>query len=384
MLKEIVGLFGLLAIGTLGYLSPMFKPFPKPTGKFAVGTLVLEFTDAHRKEEFSENPDDFRRLVIRAFYPADVSLDSEQFPYLGAKKPYYQKFIATLYNIPDAIAQLLLRGIGTHTYINPPLDKDKDTYPVVLFSHGLLGLPSDTSLSILENIASNGYIVFAIDHSYLNALTLFEDGSMATSLKLSAEFNKMSVKEQYAFQSKAIEIYKNDMRFIIDQLEILNATPESKFFRRLNLGQIAVMGHSAGGTASIEFCRDDHRCGAAIDLDGWYDQTIGDQPINKPLLLLFGSKSLEVSEPSAEYLKRKELTRDQYFEREKNIAEHRKKLCSVPSCSFVIIPDATHNDFGDEIFFKWPLRSWQEADAYRTNAAINDHIITFLNRSFAS
>ena len=140
------------------------------------------------------------------------------------------------------------------------------------------------------------------------------------------------------------------------------------------------MGHSAGGTASIEFCRSDNRCKAAIDLDGWYDQAIGLEPINKPLLLMFGSKSLEVSEPTSEYLKRKELTREQYFEREKNVDEHIKKLCSVPTCSFVIIPNASHGDFDDEMFIKWPLRSWNEVEPYTTIALINGHIVQFLNK----
>ena len=63
----------------------------------------------------------------------------------------------------------------------------------------------------------------------------------------------------------------------------------------------------------------DKRCKAAIDLDGWYDHIIGMQPLGKPLLLIFGSKSIEIAEPTADYLKRKEITREQYYEREKSI-----------------------------------------------------------------
>ena len=80
---------------------------------------------------------------------------------------------------------------------------------------------------------------------------------------------------------------------------------------------------------------------------------------------------MKLAEPTPEYLKRKELTREQYYEREKNIQEHKEKLCSAPNCSMVIIPDATHGDFGDEMFIKWPLRSWNAVEPYKTIGIIN-------------
>ncbi len=107
---------------------------------------------------------------------------------------------------------------------------------------------------------------------------------------------------------------------------------------------------------------------------------IGHEPINKPLLLVFAEKSLEVSEPTPEYLKRKELTREGYFERERTIKEHREKLCSLPTCSMIIIPDATHGDFGDEMFIKWPLRSWNAVEPYKTIGTTNTHIVNFFDK----
>jgi len=380
MFKSITLISIALVIGGLWYVSPIFKLFPKPSGPHSVGTIVVELTDINRKETFLGSPDEIRTLVARIFYPSKQGDNFEKYPYLGNKMPYYQKFVASYYHIPECIAKLFLRGIDTHSYINAPVAHEQSAYPVVLFSHGLLGLPSDIHLILLENLASHGYIVVAIDHPYLNALTLFADGRVTSSLSLSEQFNKMSQTEQKEFQTKAIDVYKADMKFVIDELTKLNEDQNSIVYHRLDLNRIAAMGHSAGGTASIEFCRNDNRCKAAIDLDGWYDQVIGKEPINKPLMLMFGSKSLEVSEPTPEYLKRKELTREQYYEREKNIKEHREKLCSIPMCSFVVIPDASHSDFDDEMFIKWPLRSWNEVDAYKTIALINSNIIGFLKK----
>ena len=364
--------------GGLWYASPIFKPFPKPTGTFSVGTTVIELTDTSRKELYSENPAENRILSVRFFYPAKLTSSDKKYPYLGTKMPYYEQHISSQYHLTHATSKLLLRNISTHSFINAPLATTQNNYPVILFSHGLLGYPSDAYLTILENLASHGYIVAGIDHPYFNGLTLYANGKVVTEQKLSNSFNKMSQVEQKKFLSEAIEIYKADMKFVIDELAKLNQDQSSIFYNHLDLNRIAAMGHSAGGTASIEFCRSDNRCKAAINLDGWYDHVIGHEPINKPLLLVFAEKSIEVTEPTPEYLKRKELTREHYYEREKNIKEHKERLCSVPTCSMIIIPGATHSDFDDLMFLKWPFREWSAVEPYKTIALVNNYIIKFL------
>ncbi len=329
---------------------------------------------------YSENPDETRSLVVRFFYPAQRTENLEKYSYLGKKMPYFQQHITSQYHLTNATSKLLFRNIETHSFTNAPIAAEQQSYPVILFSHGLLGYPTDTSITILENLASHGYIVAGIDHPYFNGLTLYANGKVVTEKKLSNSFNKMSQAEQKKFLSEAIEIYKADMKFLIDEFAKLNENQNSIFYHHIDLDRIAAMGHSAGGTASIEFCRSDNRCKAAIDLDGWYDHIIGQEPINKPLLLVFAEKSIEVTEPTPEYLKRKELTREQYYEREKNIKEHKERLCSVPTCSMIIIPSATHGDFDDLMFLKWPLRSWSAAEPYKTIAIINEHNIKFLDR----
>lgn len=378
MLKT-VGL-STIGLGLLGlwYCCPAFKAFPKPTGTYEVGTTSLELSDTSRKEIYSENPDEKRKLSIRFFYPASLTGSDKLYPYLGKKMPYFQQYMANEYQLPYAATKLLFDNITTHAYENPPLADTNKKYPVVLFSHGLLGFPSDTSAVILENLASHGYIVAAIDHPYFNGLTLYQNGQVVTSQKLSNEFNKMRWPQQKEFQTQAIEIYKTDFKFALNELAKLSADSSSIFYNRLDLDHIAVMGHSAGGTASIEFCRIDGRCKAAINLDGWYDQVIGNEPIKQPLLLIFAEKSLEISEPSPEYLKRKELTHEQYFEREENIIQHRKKLCDAPNCKTVIIPGATHSDFEDTMLLKWPFRAWNSADAYEILKQVNENIVAFL------
>lgn len=380
MLKKL----GIIVIATLIaillYISPIFKPFPLPTGPFEVGTTSIELMDQSRKGLYTDNPDEPRTIVVRFFYPTDNIQNRKTYPYFGQKRPYFQKLIAEHFGIPAILSKLFLRNITTHSYIDAPLSEKYSSYPIVVFSHGGLSLPSDTYIALLENLASHGYIVAALDHPYLNAITLYKSGKVVSSQKLTERFNAMSHQEQKLFLQKMIGVYKADLAFVIDELTKLNDDRRSIFYKHIDLNHIAAMGHSAGGTAAIEFCRTDKLCKAAIDLDGWYDHVIGQEPLHKPLLLMFGSKSLEITEPTAEYLKRKKLTREQYYEREKKIAEHMKTLCSNPTCSFVVIPAATHNDFSDEIFIKWPLRPGNAIDPYKTIATINDYVVQFLHK----
>jgi len=375
-----VFIVSFLIIG-ICYIAPIIKLFPKLTGKYFVGSEKLYFIDGQRKELFSHNINDQRILTGHIFFPTENIIGLKRIQYLSDKIPFLKKSLAVFWRIPEWLTHLFFSNVSTNAYLSASLSESKSRYPVVLFSHGLLGLPSDAYLVILEELASHGYIVIGIDHSYFNLITVFPDGSFASSKKLTAEFEKLLPGEQNEFQAKAIGIYKTDIKFVLDQLATVNQDPASKFYRRLDLEKVCVMGHSAGGTASIELCRNDVRCKAAINLDGWYDHIIGAEPIQQPLLLLFGSKSIEVVEPTAEYLKKKQLTKELYFECEQKISEHRKRLCAVQNCSMIILPNVSHGDFGDGILLKWPLRALNDADSYQTILTINKHILEFLDKN---
>lgn len=380
MIKSLALFLFCILITIIWYISPIMKPFSKLSGKYQVGSNVLYFIDRKRLETFSEKSDDKRIIVGHIFFPIDNISNLKKMRYLGDKMPVFQKIFSKHYSIPKWLTKIFFRNILTNTYLNGSISQTKSKYPVILFSHGLLGLPSDMYLTLLENLANHGYIAIGIDHSYLNLITIHPNGEIISSENLAKKFEKMSPDEQKEFQNEAIDIYKDDIKFVLDELEKINWDKNSQFYDRLDLKNICVMGHSAGGTASIEVCRGDNRCKAAIDLDGWYDQVIGHEPLTQPLLLLFGSKSIEVNEPTLKYLERKQLTREQYFEREKKIADHRKELCSVPQCLLQILPNISHGDFGDEVLLKWPLRSWNEPASYETILVINEAIVEFLNK----
>lgn len=362
---------------------PIIKRYPRPTGNYAIGTTALELKDPFRRELYSKTSSDTRNLMIRLWYPKHrSSLNSIYFSFGDELLPIASQF-SYKYGFPQWLSVLMLSNIKTHADVNASVSKDKKSYPVILFSHGLFGSTRDLYVSIIEDLVSHGFIVVAIGHPYFEMATVYPDGRVVTDQELSAQFEKMTPQEeQPLFLTEAIGVYKADIRFVLDQLELLNKNPKSIFYTRLDLHRIGIVGHSAGGTAAIETCRVDSRCKAAINLDGWYDHVIGWEPLKVPLLMLFaGAEPTEISEPTAEYLKRKHLTREQYFDRERTIAQHKRQLCSaVSGCEMRYLPGTGHGDSGDWNLMKWPLRSWNAPNPYEIHRKINDYILAFLSK----
>lgn len=375
-------LIAAVAIGLYATFFPIIKPFPELTGLYKVGVVTLYTEDVSRKETLAEIEGDqgYWQLTLHVWYPANINNVGKPTEYLRGKMPFLRQAFGMQYPTLAPFVNCLLKDMHTHACRDAEVLHERQKYPVVIFSHGLLGMPSDAHVVTLEELASHGFIVVAIDHTYLNLATINAQGALISSAALSTQFQSMSSKQQMQFQSMAIEVYKADIRHILDVLEWYNNDANSTFYHKLDLEHVGVMGHSAGGTAAIEVSRTEPRIKACVDLDGWYDHVIGWEPMKVPTLLLFGSISREVSEPTKEYLERKQLTREQYYEREQCIEEHMQHICDGKDCTMQIVEKASHGDFSDEVLFKWPLRRWNARESYGLIREINGAIIAFLRK----
>ena len=89
-----------------------------------------------------------------------------------------------------------------------------------------------------------------------------------------------------------------DVCFVLDQLEILENSQESIFYKRLDKEHIGIFGQSLGGSTAITTRRRDKRIKAAVDMDGSLfgkDATI---PFDKPIMFLIAGETLKLFEPS--------------------------------------------------------------------------------------
>src|SRR4029453_13142471 len=71
-----------------------------------------------------------------------------------------------------------LEGVKTHARLDAPVLKESSPWPVVLFSPGNR-VPRSLSTLFVEDLASRGFVVAAIDHPYSVAIVVFPDGRVA-------------------------------------------------------------------------------------------------------------------------------------------------------------------------------------------------------------
>ncbi len=282
--------FGLAAL--VPALLPVFE-LPKPSGNLRVGTTRFSMLDASRPETFTADPSDKRELLVQAWYPAEPHADSVPERFWGK---------------PHEIAGRLARGLGlpaflfdhfalveTHSHPDAPLANRRPSYPVLVFSHGYnQGIPTQNTVQ-MEELASHGYVVFSIGHSYESLALIHPDGrivtvseeqmrraggqlrgagSMIQKLMASQDPAERAdllrqIAEAGSVLNESVAIWVQDTRFVLDELSRLNGEEEPRGFAgRLDLTRVGVFGMSFGGTVATDVCLTDSRCRAGINLDG--------------------------------------------------------------------------------------------------------------------
>src|SRR5690606_22282696 len=106
--------------------------------------------------------------------------------------------------------------------------------PVLVYSPGD-GYNALFSSSLLEEIASHGYVVVGLDHSYNALLTTLADGQVVIRPEEGIDESEAGFATRIA-----------DVEFVIDQLAQLNSS-DALLQGSLNLGQMGLIGHSFGG-----------------------------------------------------------------------------------------------------------------------------------------
>src|SRR5260221_2902084 len=79
MVRKIVAMATLVVMLTLlssgdvrgAFAQTAANPFPAPTGPYKIGTVIRQWVDKSRDEDFTEAPDDKRQLLVQFWYPAD-------------------------------------------------------------------------------------------------------------------------------------------------------------------------------------------------------------------------------------------------------------------------------------------------------------------------
>lgn len=254
-----------LAAIALGLLLPVFE-LPKPSGPYSVGTQDLHFVDAKRPELFTVGKNDVRELMVRVWYPAWARFNRTPQPYW----PEAHKIAAPIldrFKVPNfGLDHLAL--VKTHSYLGLPVADNMDQFPVLIFSHGYGGSEFAHNQTQMEELASHGYIIFSINHTYECWGTVFPDGRVVSEDEY--VFNQMGGLTDWSMDlDDQFSTWVADTTFILDQLNLVQSGKvKSAVTGRLALDKIGIFGVSFGGATAVETCLIDARCKAGANLDG--------------------------------------------------------------------------------------------------------------------
>jgi len=214
-------------------------------------------------------------------------------------------------------------SVLTHAVVQAPFAASLRRSPALIFSPGG-DMISELYTSQLEDMASHGYVVAAITHSYDGFLTVFPDGSHV------AYYGKRWPR-QPSLEGEAnlnqLEWHADDIRVVLDELG--RAPSTLAFSGRLDLAHVGVFGHSFGGIAAAHACQKNERIKACLNQD-W---AVAIQPyfpdawgwgMDQPFMLI--ERARRTGPPSDEELAKMRLTRERVNEMHKRPEANRDRV----------------------------------------------------------
>lgn len=200
---QAIGLTLLIAVATLpAVVFPQHQGLAI-TGEYQVATANYTYTDSARVETYSHGGAN-RRLTVGLWYP----------------------------------------------------QVEQGRYPLVVFSHGGFGVKTSNE-TLYKELASHGYVVCAIDHTYQCLYTTDVDGHMTLldrgyMQECNAEDARADRQQSFAYYQEWMGIRTGDINFVIEYILAEAAQPDAAaVYRLVDTRRLGVMGHSLGGAAAL-------------------------------------------------------------------------------------------------------------------------------------
>lgn len=175
----------------------------QPTGSYPVATAVYTLTDTTRVETYTTTGES-RKITIAMWYPQGAD----------------------------------------------------GKYPLVIFSHGAFGIKSSNE-SLYRELASHGYVVCSLDHTYQALFTKDQSGHTTWinrhyMQEISREDARTDPELSFTLYQKWMKLRMDDLNVVIDDiLEQARQVEADPVYRLIDTTRIGVMGHSLGGSAAL-------------------------------------------------------------------------------------------------------------------------------------
>ena len=160
-------------------------------------------------------------------------------------------------------------------------------FPLVVFSHGAFGY-YQSNFSTYAELASNGYVVAALDHPHHAFFTkdssgkvIIVDMKFITDAVELSNAEKMSENEAFLLSQNWMKLRTEDVNLVLDTIKVdkesnslsINWVTDNNLeiqdvISKIETGKIGLMGHSMGGATAVALGRERDDIDAVIDLDG--------------------------------------------------------------------------------------------------------------------
>jgi predicted dienelactone hydrolase len=275
-----LGIIWLVGAAALPALLPVPQPLP-PTGPYGVGSRIYHLVDQERPEPYSDVVD-HRELMVQIWYPGEIDADSVRAPFID-RIDVAGPAIANRLNLPSFLLNHL-NLVRTHAYLEAPIVPD-GPYPLLIFSHGLAGIRAQNT-SLMQHLASHGYVVAAIDHPYANVITVYPDDRIAF-------YNKDAVmpssEDLVTSGTRLVAVWEQDIAFVFRHIEQWSQQNGHPLYAQVATERVGLLGHSTGAGAAVQTCASLDHCQAALALDGWIQvvsEAVRNDPYAPALMLL--------------------------------------------------------------------------------------------------
>jgi len=268
---------------------------PTPTGPFAVGRSTYAWTNEAETDELAPSRDAKRQVLVWIWYPATRSHGDVPAEYLPAQwraalAEHQGVFMRRFFKRDPAL-------VASHNVSGAMVSPERRTYPVVLLRAGGSALTTDFT-TLAEDLASHGFFVVGFDAPYRSFVVVLPDGHVvARSPAANVENANGNLADPVV--GKLLEMWTSDTAFVVDQLRRLNDGASGRLAGRMDFERLGMFGHSFGGATALEFCRQDSRCKAALDMDGIPFGRVVPEGLGKPGMFLLSDHSGEMADPAS-------------------------------------------------------------------------------------
>jgi Predicted dienelactone hydrolase len=307
------------------FVFPIFSPIP-PEGRFEVGKI-----GPFAIEEATSLDGGRRRILVDLYYPSDEVIAFPRSRYLDGEGLF------RAFGLPGFMGRYL-RLARANSHDGAPISESERSYPLVLFSHGIGDFPEEYA-ELLEGLASEGFIVAAINHAGYSRFARMPGGEVLyyAGQAVEAAMGRAD-KGKSETILRALEVLSDDQSRTIDWL--LQRRDEGGPFSRIDSAAIAAVGHSFGGAAAVLSLRRDGRLRVGVDLDGpLYGESLAG--VARPLLVLSSDKASYLEAGSASANPRAAAIVRHYFD-----GIEACERASRPRPALATILGSSHSSFG--------------------------------------